>query len=174
MWLMTPRGFYSIVEHRNRNDCVLVRSRVRADLEGLLELDGADPDQVEYTPEADYPYRVGMHKRRWERLLGELAREIRYPNFKTEVARAQGPARARIYHELWHRLLELEREDPDLAPLSPWRLVEPRSSLGPGASMAVQQASQDAFTSAFHGNPYPRLSTCTHPATECCDDCIPF
>lgn len=169
---MTPRGFYSIVEHTDHG-AVQVRSRVRVDLNQLLQLDGGDPDSVDYTPMADYPYRVVMHKRRWEALLGALAREIRYPNFTSEVERVQGPDRARVYTELRHRLLELEREDPELAPLSPWRLVELRATLGPGASMAAQQASRDAFTTAFHdlGHLTPE---CRHPIELSCGHCVPF
>ena len=35
MWLMTTRGFYSVVEHRDDADRLLVRARTREDIEAL-------------------------------------------------------------------------------------------------------------------------------------------
>jgi hypothetical protein len=35
MWLVTTQGFYSVVAHRGDPDRVLVRARVREDLEAL-------------------------------------------------------------------------------------------------------------------------------------------
>ena len=38
MWLMTTRGFYSVVEHRDDADRLLVRARTREDIEALAGL----------------------------------------------------------------------------------------------------------------------------------------
>lgn len=120
---MTPLGFFSAVEHRDAPGDVLVRARVRLDLVNLLDCAG-DPDiTIERTLGADYPFRARMSKTRWATLCMLLAETIDYPNFKSEVARVQGAQRASTYTSVWHRLLDLEREDPELRDITPFRLT---------------------------------------------------
>jgi hypothetical protein len=51
----------------------------------------------------DYAYRLIVQKSAWMQLLAELADEIDYGNFESEVARHQGRAKAeeRSQHEAW-------------------------------------------------------------------------
>ena len=37
MWLMTARGFYSVVEHRDDADRLIVRARCQTDIAALRE-----------------------------------------------------------------------------------------------------------------------------------------
>src|SRR3954453_21583727 len=106
MWLFTPRGFYSVVAHRDDPDVVLVRARERADLESLAEL--SPRLAIAHTPERDYAWRVLMPRAEWERALGLLATEIDYPNFKDEVQRKQGYGRASLYAQVWSTLRSLQ------------------------------------------------------------------
>src|SRR4051812_36506166 len=103
MWLLTPRGFYSVVADREQPDWLLVRARARDDLESLAEL--VSGLAIEYTPERDYAWRTRMTRRNWEQLAALLGSEIDYPNFKNAVAAAQGPERAAIYGRVWSTLL---------------------------------------------------------------------
>jgi hypothetical protein len=107
MWLLTTRGFYSAVATKDDPDTIVVRARVRADLEALRGLVG-DPEILEGVG-TDYRYRVRVSRARWEAAVTELAREIDYTNFKNAVSDRQGASRAHTYSEVWHTLHELQR-----------------------------------------------------------------
>lgn len=108
MWVFTPFGFFSVVRHRQRPDNVLVRARVRADLVALgKRLLGRVPP-IRRTPNADYPYRLEVSKARLGEFMRSTVLDLDYPNFKSEVARRQGLARAHAYHEVWSSLMSIE------------------------------------------------------------------
>lgn len=106
MWLITTRGFFSVVAHRDDADSVLVRARVRSDLESLAEL--VPGIEIEHTPRADYEWRASMPRSEWERVAAALAAEVDYPNFKNAVAELQGKTRASLYAEVWLTLRRLQ------------------------------------------------------------------
>lgn len=106
MWLFTPIGFFSVVAHRD-NDALIVRARVLSDLEALR--DGFMPDlEILETPERDYRWRALVARDEWEHTAARLAASIDYPNFKSEVARRQGSARAHRYGEIWSVMYGLQ------------------------------------------------------------------
>lgn len=107
MWLLTPRGFYSVVANNDDPETVLVRARVRGDLEELADLVGGL--EILETPERDYRWRAVVSRTAWSGALVLLAAEIDYPNFKSEVALRQGHERAGVYHEVWATLRGLSR-----------------------------------------------------------------
>lgn len=106
MWLITTRGFYSIVADHYEDGNVLVRARVREDLEALGDL--IRGLEVVETPERDYRFRVSVPREVWEGVAAVLAEEIDYPNFKSAVAERQGSARAHVYSDVWVTLLALQ------------------------------------------------------------------
>ena len=107
MWVLTPRGFFSVVEDREDAHFLIVRSRVRSDLDHLRDL---LPDlRPWHDPAADYTWRARVERHQWAFALGMMAGEIDYPNFKDAVADRQGSARARLYGRVWSVLLELQR-----------------------------------------------------------------
>ena len=107
MWVMTTRGFYSVVEDREDARFLLVRARVRSDLDHLREL---LPDlRPWHDPAADYAWRARVERREWAFALGMMAGEIHYPNFKNAVAEQQGRERSRVYGHVWSVLLDLQR-----------------------------------------------------------------
>lgn len=108
MWVTTTRGFFSVVAHHDLPDMVLVRARVREDLEALGELVGSL--EIEHTPQRDYALRAVVPRERWLAGLALLAAEIDYPNFKSAVAERQGHGRAAVYARVWFALTELQRE----------------------------------------------------------------
>lgn len=109
MWLLTIQGFYSVVAHRENPDVVLVRGRVRADLEALkAQIPGLD---VFEDPTADYRWRAEVTRAEWTRAASELAASVDYDNFKNAVARWQGQERHDIYSEVWAVLTRLAGVD---------------------------------------------------------------
>jgi len=111
MWLVTDRGFYSVVDKGDREGYLCVRGRVREDINNLFELDslaGYASDVIE-TDNSDYRYRVYVKREDWVRAAADLAQGIEYDNFKSEVERVQGHDRARTYMKVWSALFGLQR-----------------------------------------------------------------
>lgn len=106
MWIMTPRGFFSVVHKDGSPDEVLtVRARARQDLEGLGDLLPVEPYALQYS---DYPWRIEVTRDEWTYCLAMMAAEIDYGNFKNEVTKRQGPERSAVYSRVWGALLALE------------------------------------------------------------------
>lgn len=106
MWLLTTRGFYSVVADHYEDGHVLVRARVREDLEALADL--IPGLVVQETPTRDYRFRALVDRAAWEDAVTALAQDIDYPNFKDAVAERQGPDRAHVYSGVWGMLLALQ------------------------------------------------------------------
>ncbi|MCB0858675.1 MAG: hypothetical protein KDB57_11230 [Solirubrobacterales bacterium] len=111
MWIVTVRGFYSVVDKGEPEGMMCVRSRVREDLENLCQLGSMDAysDSIQESGISDYRFRVFVDREDWVQAAAELAREIDYDNFKNAVADRQGPARASIYSKVWSALGRLQR-----------------------------------------------------------------
>ena len=112
MWLFTKYGFFSIVQDRNDSRRVLVRARIRNDLERLLHLlddkcDGEAPEVVEM-PDADYAFRIFLDKAAWAKVAKVLANDIDYGNFKNAVHGE--PDRDQAYMEVWSSLSRLQED----------------------------------------------------------------
>ena len=60
MWLITDRGFYSVVDKGDREGYLCVRARVRSDLENLFGLDclAGYAGEVIETGNSDYRFRA--------------------------------------------------------------------------------------------------------------------
>ncbi len=99
MWLFTKQGFYSIV--RKDGDEWHVRARARTDLENLNRL--AETGHAIHRSEgADYRWRMVVSGAEARALVGKLAEDIDYANFKGAVARTPGQAdKSGILHEIW-------------------------------------------------------------------------
>jgi hypothetical protein len=105
MWLMTTRGFYSVVK---RDDQMCVRARSAGDLRRLKELWPALGPILEKQGR-DYPFRAFMSPAAFAEGLAKLAAEVNYPDFKQAVSRVN-PDRAHTYAKVWEDLLDVEAE----------------------------------------------------------------
>lgn len=122
MWVFTRYGFFSAVCARQGDGGhgrpvdpgrVMVRARVRGHLEALQErfpdrLGGCDIREFAGT---DYAFRLFVAKSVWAEALAELAAEMDYDNFKSEVARHQGSAGAAYKNalgEVWSVMYRLQ------------------------------------------------------------------
>jgi hypothetical protein len=85
MWIITPHGYVSAVEHRTMRKTVLVRARDRKSIEHIAKIiEAADTDIVE-NAKADYPYRIHMWKWELKNYLDWSVDDITYDNFKNEA-----------------------------------------------------------------------------------------
>jgi hypothetical protein len=110
MWLITNEGFFSVVQKPDDvgKDTLTVRARVLSDLKNLKK---RLPDMGEITVSkyTDYRYRAKVPRGQLANAIEQMVKDIRYSNFKDEVADKQGQGRADIYSNVWANLYELQR-----------------------------------------------------------------
>jgi hypothetical protein len=99
MWIFTKHGLLSVVaDNRNKHN-LLVRARQRHHISRIVPY--LIPD---YTPNADYHWRVSIRRLEFSDLMADLIGEISYPNFKN----AADPALKSAYVRVWSDALELQ------------------------------------------------------------------
>lgn len=111
MWIFCEQGFFSAVEHRERSENVLIRARFEGDLERLIETSFCTPQQkddmlknIQFTPYADYAFRVEMPKCVFAEMTKQIADNINYDNFKNHVHEGHNSKRDRAYMDCWAAL----------------------------------------------------------------------
>ena len=112
MWLITPTGFFSIVEKPSdkKADTLTVRARVRSDLVALRKDYLPSLGRIRESLDTDYRYRATGPRPEVGKALAQMAATLNYANFKSEVAMRQGPERARVYHDVWEVLHDLQAD----------------------------------------------------------------
>jgi hypothetical protein len=88
---------------------VMVRARVRIDLENLLEYLPGEAKITEWKAR-DYPYRVVIPQEWWSVAISELSEDINYTNFKNRVTDAQGHERHMLYMTVWSAMNNAEEK----------------------------------------------------------------
>lgn len=110
MWIFSKVGFVSAVEHWDYPDYLMVRARVREDLENILkiaeELVAGDVRDIIEMANADYRFRVVIHKQAFSEVVKHLAENIDYGNFKNAVH--DGSPRDTAYMEVWSAMCGLQ------------------------------------------------------------------
>jgi len=102
MWLFTVFGYYSIIQHNKDPELLLVRSRVKGDLEKLKGKYLKNLGDIVETPiGADYPYRALAWKSELASAMKQVFLDIDYTNFKSEVAKKQDWPRHDLYMKVW-------------------------------------------------------------------------
>lgn len=106
MWILTPLGFFSIVQKPAdvATNTLTVRARVREDLEALREAILPEMGRIEDSHGTDYRYRAVAPRQAVASALASLATGLDYQNFKDAVAERQGHERAALYGEVWSTL----------------------------------------------------------------------
>jgi 8-oxo-dGTP pyrophosphatase MutT (NUDIX family) len=110
MWLITPIGFFSIVEKASdkRSDTLTVRARVRSDLEALRERYLPSLGEIKESSTNDYRFRALAPRADIATAMSAIVNDLHYSNFKSEVGRRQGAKREALYHDVWHALFGLQ------------------------------------------------------------------
>ena len=93
MWIFLSDAFISVVEHRDDASRLMVRARLKGDIERALP--GVEAEE---TPDADYRYRAVVPRTQFAARVAALAEEIDYPNFKSSVP---DKARHDAYMKVW-------------------------------------------------------------------------
>jgi len=88
----------------------MVRARVASDLDGLRSTYLPRLTPTIETKQSDYRFRATISPEDFAQGLAQIARDIRYDNFKDEVKKVMGQRRAEVYGRVWSLLLELQNE----------------------------------------------------------------
>ncbi len=112
MWLMTPLGFFSIVQKAEdiKRGTLTVRARNETDIDNLRNGPLRTLGPTITNAGTDYACRAIAPREDVAKALSELAMGLDYANFKTEVGKRQGKARAHLYGEVWNTLYKLQTQ----------------------------------------------------------------
>jgi hypothetical protein len=101
MWIQFNNAFLSIVENREKTIELLVRARVKGDIERVFpEADVFEDNN------ADYKYRASISKAKVAERMVLKVTEINYDNFKNSVKEID---RKKIYSNIWAELRKIQK-----------------------------------------------------------------
>ena len=116
MWLVTLKGFFSVVTDNQREGRMLIRARCKADIDNLFDSYRTSFQSIEKPTSdetRDYRWRMSISKPDWIALAARLAGEIDYTNFKNEVhARPDQRNKDRAYLEIWGVMHRVQLAEP--------------------------------------------------------------
>ena len=102
MWVFLNNSFLSIVENRNNKEELLVRSRVRGDIDKIF------PDSNIFEMEnSDYKYRSYIKKIEVSEKIREIVTNINYDNFKNSISKSEDQ-RHSSYLNVWYEMRKLQ------------------------------------------------------------------
>ena len=103
MWIQFNNAFLSIVENRDNKLELLVRARIKGDIEKIFpEADVFEDDS------ADYKYRAFISKAKVAARMMLKTTEINYDNFKNSIPSDQSE-RHHSYLNVWTELRKLQK-----------------------------------------------------------------
>lgn len=92
MWLFSKDGFFSIVEHTDNSNLLLVRSRIKGDIEKYW------PVEVKEGAGSDYRFRSVLPRAEVSDRIAKIVHDIDYPDFKASV---EDNRRLSWYFQVW-------------------------------------------------------------------------
>ena len=102
MWIALNNSFLSIVQNRNNSSELLVRARVKGDIERVFPQAETFEDLS-----ADYRYRALIKRDLVEKALASQVSEINYDNFKNSISKDEYQ-RHDAYLKVWDNLRTLQ------------------------------------------------------------------
>lgn len=103
MWIQLNNSFLSIVQNRDNDSELLVRARVKGDIEKIF-LEANVFEDVK----ADYKYRAFIPKQIVAKVIKEKISAINYDNFKNTIPK-NDLARIHSYSNVWLELKKLQK-----------------------------------------------------------------
>ncbi len=102
MWIIMNDAFLSVVQNIYNEDELLVRARVKGDIERVFSNAEVFADEG-----ADYKYRSFLPKREVAKIIEWNILDIDYGNFKHSVAKSDKKRRS-AYDRVWSDLYRLQ------------------------------------------------------------------
>lgn len=112
MWLITPIGFFSVVQKPGdeTDGTLTVRSRLRSDLVALKQYYLPSMGTIQESHDTDYRFRAVATRDEVAAAMSRMMDGLNYSNFKSEVAEQQGQKRASLYQKVWEVLYQLQSD----------------------------------------------------------------
>lgn len=110
MWVFTTVGFFSVVEKFDNPKTLVVRARVRTDLDELRKQFIPKLGITRATKGTDYPYRATCSRSVFSNGLKRIVKALTYKNFKSEVRKTHGLEREHMYHQIWSVMYNAEKK----------------------------------------------------------------
>jgi len=103
MWLITSIGFFSIVQKPGDSEdgMLTIRARAKGDMDALREKYLPTLGTTISNAGTDYRYRARAPREDIAKAMMKIVQDIQYGNFKNDVQKRQGSARAKTYHGVW-------------------------------------------------------------------------
>jgi hypothetical protein len=101
MWIFLSDAMLSIVEHRDDAAVLMVRARVKGDIQRVFP-----KAEVLTTPAADYRFRANVPREEVAAAMTAAVEAINYDNFKNTVS---DQARHDAYLDVWSATMGLQR-----------------------------------------------------------------
>lgn len=101
MWVFLNNAFLSVVAHRTRPEFLLIRARVKGDIERVFP-----KAEVSESAHNDYRFRAEVKRVEVGKVLGGVASGLKYDNFKHSVAEQD---RHDAYVKAWEAMANLQR-----------------------------------------------------------------
>lgn len=155
MWLITPIGFFSVVQKPAdaAAGTLTIRARVRADLDALRAHYLPGMGAISESPANDYRFRAVAPRAEVAAAMAAMVNALDYSNFKSRVAKVQGAARAHLYHDVWDVLYRLQSDSKKFTTVAP--TVKPGVVLHPrkddqGRPVELKKPSKASPLEAWH------------------------
>ena len=103
MWIFLNNSFLSIVENRNNKEQLLIRSRIKGDIERVFP----NSDVFEMS-KSDYKYRSYIKKTEVSKKLMTLVENINYDNSKNSIS-SDETHRHNSYLKVWSEVRKLQK-----------------------------------------------------------------
>lgn len=97
MWVFLNNAFFSIVQDRKDPEVVVIRARIKGDLEKAF---GVSPESVKETDDSDYRFRIFATKADVAHAMHQHVLNIDYTNFKDSI-HPKDKNRKKHYSEVW-------------------------------------------------------------------------
>lgn len=102
MWVMLNNSFLSVVENRNNKNELLVRARIKGDIENIFNDVKTFEDE-----KADYKYRAFIPRDLVEKVIASQVASINYANFKGSIS-PDDEIRHNAYMRVWSEMYKVQ------------------------------------------------------------------
>ena len=108
MWIFTQDGYISAVAKGPADKPIVARARDRQSLEVLADMADAE---IEFTPLADYQYRVYVTRDMLTEFLALSVEALDYTNFKDRIAVTRGHEFHHACGDVWVAMNEIKDDE---------------------------------------------------------------
>jgi len=113
LWLFTAKGMFSVVEHKDDPNTMVVRARIENDIKNIQQMfvdQGYEKPEILQMSHSDYKFRIFVNRKEWINVMTRLMADLNYTNFKNAAAKEDDFERLRsqAYTSIWFIMAECQ------------------------------------------------------------------